>query len=103
MVQNTCNDVKDNEIDSYGKTKKPQMSFKKIYDNCSGGEKCFLYGGILASIINGLLAPVWILVFGEIIDSFDTTAMFDMNPDEIFDKMKFLVGIMFAVGIMTWV
>ena len=57
------------------------MSFTKVYNNCSGSEKCILYGGIMASIITGLCMPVWIMVFGDVIDKFDATQIADIQPE----------------------
>jgi len=102
VVRNTCSDVKDSEIDQYGKNKRPQISFRKVYANCSRTEKCILYVGFLASVFTGLCMPVWIIVFGQVIDEFDSTAMFDMKPEEVFDSVKFMAMIMLIFGTFSW-
>jgi ATP-binding cassette subfamily B (MDR/TAP) protein 1 len=58
--------------------------------------------GFLASVFTGLCMPVWIVVFGQVIDEFDSSAMFDLKPDQVFDSIKVLAIIMVVFGTSAW-
>lgn len=65
----------------------------------SAGDKALMVIGSLAAVFTGFLMPGLAILIGLITGTFDP----DNSPDEIYNQMSILAGVIVLIGVVTWI
>eukprot|EP00308_Calcidiscus_leptoporus_P016760 CAMPEP_0119353320 /NCGR_PEP_ID=MMETSP1334-20130426/2502_1 /TAXON_ID=127549 /ORGANISM="Calcidiscus leptoporus, Strain RCC1130" /LENGTH=389 /DNA_ID=CAMNT_0007366579 /DNA_START=89 /DNA_END=1254 /DNA_ORIENTATION=+ len=70
-----------------------QVSFCSLYRFASRKDAALLAVGVASVLISGCNQPLQLIVFGQILDSFNS------DPDEVLERIQFLAGIYALLGL----
>ena len=76
------------------------VGFFKMISLASGGDKCLMIIGWIFSMITGAALPSFVLLFGEVIDTFDPSAA---TPEGTLKSIKTISLAFTIVGVGVWI
>lgn len=76
------------------------MNYSKLYSVATANDKILLYIGWLAAALTGFGLPSFILLLGDVIDSFGSSTK---NKYEQLDEIKKITIIITFIGVGIWI